>query len=86
MTGVGINRRDHPVGGHPAGDAKHAILSIFQILADDGRQQRGGLGGLASRMRPSSTRRHLGVTGQRVDQRLTGFGVVPVDLRLGFET
>jgi hypothetical protein len=43
MAGVGIDHRDHPVGGDLTGDPEAAIVALLQVLADDGAQQPSGL-------------------------------------------
>jgi hypothetical protein len=44
MAGIGINHRDHPVGGDLAGDPEAAIGVLLQILARHRRHQAGSLG------------------------------------------
>ena len=41
MTGVRINRGDHPVLRDPAGDLEPAVVTGFEVLANDGGQQLG---------------------------------------------
>lgn len=35
VTGLGIDRRDHPVLGHLACYAKDPVVSLFDVLAGD---------------------------------------------------
>ncbi len=54
MAGVGIDRADDPVGGHPAGDPEGALGPILEVLAEQRREQRGGLGERGRSGSPSS--------------------------------
>jgi hypothetical protein len=44
VTGLGIHRRDDPVGGGPLEDSEAAVVGLLDVLAGDGGQQRRRLG------------------------------------------
>ena len=46
VPGLGIDGGDDPVLGHLAGDAEHAVVAGFEVLADHRRQQLDGFGHL----------------------------------------
>ena len=84
VTGLRVDGGDHPVLGHPPGDPQGAVVALLQILADHGGQQLRRLAQLGAQL--TALQQHQTcqrVAGPGVDQRLTGLGIVPVDLRLG---
>src|SRR5215216_910651 len=84
VTGLRVDGGDHPVLGHPPGDPQGAVVALLQVLADHGGQQLRRLaqfGAQLTALQHHQTRQR--VAGPGVDQRLTGIGIVPVDLRLG---
>ena len=84
VAGLGIDRRDDPVSRHAAHDAKGGALALFDVLADDGGEQSGGLGELGAELSSVEKQQDaIGVLGPTVDEGVTGGGVVPVDLGLG---
>lgn len=78
MAGVGIDRRDHPVGGHLPGDAPPPIGAIgalhgLHVLPGDQRQQRHRLGGLRAEVLIGQVAEQpVRVADQLVDQPITG--------------
>src|SRR6266508_5210006 len=84
VAGLGVHGGDHPVLGHPAGDAKGAVIGLLQVLAHHLGQQLGRLAQLDAKL-PALQHRQAreGVAGPGVDERVAGLGVVPVDLGLG---
>jgi hypothetical protein len=83
VTGLGIDCGDHPVGGDPPGDPEQppvaAAVVVVDVLARHDRQQLGGIRGWAFELGTvECLQRGLGVADQRVDELVTGVGVVPV--------
>ena len=75
VAGFGVDRRDDPVLGHPAGDAKPPVLGLLQVLADHRGEQLGRLGD--HRIEPPAVedpQTSHGVLGPGVDERLAGSG------------
>jgi hypothetical protein len=83
--GLGVHRRDDPVGGHPLGDAPGAVLLAgLDVLAGDQRQQPDRVGLLgAEGDAVQRVDQGEGVIDQPGDERLLGHGVVPGDGGLG---
>src|SRR5450759_4057249 len=83
MAGLWIDCRDDPVFGHPAGDAKDAVVTLCEVLADDSGERRCRL--CDHRVEHAPVEDHqggVGVFGPGIDKCLTGYLVVPVDHRL----
>ena len=79
VAGVGVDRADHPVRRDPPGDPDPAVRSCLEVLAEHGREQRGRLGeGWCQRLPLHRQQHGLPVTGERVDERRPGVGIVPV--------
>ena len=80
VAGIGIDRADDPVGRHPPGDAEGALAVGLEVLAQQRREQRGGLGeGRVEGLPLERGEQRGGIGRDRVDERLAGGGVLPVD-------
>jgi hypothetical protein len=83
VPGLGVDDGDGPVLGHLAGDAKHAVVARFEVLASHRRQQLRGFGHLdvefATLEDPETGE---GVDSQPGHESFAGGGVVPIAARL----
>ena len=83
MAGLGIHRRDHPVGCGAPGDAKGPILGLLDVLTDDGGQQKAASATSALSWRPSSSFERLEIVAhQDVDQLLRSLLVIQSQMGL----
>jgi hypothetical protein len=80
VAGVGVDRADDPVVGHPPGDPDPAVGPVLEVLAEDGGEER--------RRLPEVGREWLvlklgedrfAVAGERIHERSPCLGVLPVD-------
>jgi hypothetical protein len=83
VAGIGVDDRDHPVGGDLAGDPEAGVVTALQVLAGHRGQQPGGFGHRrGERAAGKHSQQRVGISGARIHQG-PGRLVVPVDLRLG---
>jgi hypothetical protein len=78
MAGLGVDDRDHPLGGDLAGDPPASRpLTRLDVLAGDQRQQRHRLGLLLTQLQVGHRVEHgQGVVDQPRHQRLGGLRVI----------
>ena len=89
MPGVGVDHRDHPVLGDPAGDPprptarRRLVLDPLDVLTGDQRQQRQRLSLLRIPLEVGKmTEQPVRISDQRIHDRGPGLHVVPGDRRL----
>jgi hypothetical protein len=83
VAGLWVDGGDDPVGCGARKDPETPVSCLLDVLAGDGGQQRGRLGG--SFIQPLPTKGVVGPVGvadQRVHQRLPGLAILPVTGRL----
>jgi hypothetical protein len=84
VPGLGIDRRDDPVLGHPPGNAEDSVGTNVEVLADDSGEELGCLGDHRVEYSTVEDRETgVGVLGPGVDEGLACLPVIPVDLGLG---
>jgi hypothetical protein len=78
-----MDGRDHPVGRHAAGDGERAVSTGLDVLADDRGQHITRLGHPVGELAAlQHAQRGIGITDQRIHQRLARLGVSPITRRL----
>ena len=83
MTGLGVDRRDDPVGRDPPRDPKRPVLAPLEVLAHERGQQLRRLRHLGRQLAAiERQQQRVGVGGERVDKRPAGVRVVVVADRL----
>ena len=83
VAGLGVHRGDDPVGRGALEDPEAAVVGLLDVLAGHHGQQHGRLGHpFIQPLAPQGVMGPVGVTDQRVHQRLAGGPVAPVAGRL----
>ncbi len=83
VAGLGVHDRDNPVFCDLSGDTQDLVVALFQVLADDSREQAGRLGDNIGELTAFERQEAaIGVLRASVDETLARWGVLPVDLRL----